>query len=349
MLLNKIEIGQFLNMKYKLKPEDIRVKNIKLYTTLVATNDCNANELTIKFNNSIASTKPKNIEGIKPLEGICFSVIKQPSLFLKLKSLIKRVLLVITSNKGKPSIVAQLTKEAAVTRSSEAKQFPRVNPALIQNQKTKFQNLSLVSQLGWFLQNVAKSSMAFSYNYWFQIYSIIISKYHHFSKQIKTLILVISLGLCGNNAFAMDLQVDRNIKQLIKNTEQQYSIPSGLLMAIATIESGMNAYAVNVNGKSVLASNSREASSFIANARSHGISNIDVGIMQLNYRWHASGFASMQEMLNPQKNIEYAASFLLRLKKQHGTWHKALRYYHSAKPEHHRKYSRKVVLCWLNE
>ncbi|MCF8494662.1 MAG: lytic transglycosylase domain-containing protein [Rickettsiaceae bacterium] len=139
------------------------------------------------------------------------------------------------------------------------------------------------------------------------------------------------------------------MEQLIKNTEQQYSIPSGLLVAIAKIESGMNAYALNVNGKSVLASNSREASSLIASARKVGISNIDVGIMQLNYRWHASGFASIQEMLNPQRNIEYAASFLLRLKKQHGTWHKALRYYHSAKPEHHKKYSRKVVLCWLNE
>ena len=87
----------------------------------------------------------------------------------------------------------------------------------------------------------------------------------------------------------------------------------------------MNAYALNVNGKSVLAGSSGEASSLIASARGCGISNIDVGIMQLNYRWHANGFASMQEMLNPKRNIEYAASFLVRLKKQHGTWHKALR------------------------
>lgn len=193
--------------------------------------------------------------------------------------------------------------------------------------------------------NFVRSSMMFSYNLWFQVYTVIISKYYQFTKQIKVLILVISLSLCGNNVFAADGQIE----QLIKNTEQQYSIPSGLLVAIAKIESGMNAYALNINGKSVLASNSREASSLIASARKVGISNIDVGIMQLNYRWHASGFASIQEMLNPQRNIEYAASFLLRLKKQHGTWHKALRYYHSAKPEHHKKYSRKVVLCWLNE
>ena len=68
--------------------------------------------------------------------------------------------------------------------------------------------------------------------------------------------------------------------------------------------------------------------------------------MQLNYRWHANGFASTQEMLNPKRNIEYAAVFLVRLKKQHGTWYNAISYYHSSKPEYQRKYSRKVVMEW---
>ena len=284
-----------------------------------------------------------------------FISISLPSLVRKILSLTK----VVFENKNTVSgTIIRVSKNSAVPMLGKALIAEAVeNPALIPNQKTKFQNLSLLilsektllSKLGWFLQNVVKSSMVFSYNLWFQIYNVIISKYYNLSKQIKVLILVISLSLCGNNVFAADGQVNGQIEQLIKNTEQQYSIPSGLLVAIAKIESEMNAYALNVNGKSVLASNSREAYSFIANARGRGISNIDVGVMQLNYRWHASGFANMQEMLNPQRNIEYAALFLVRLKKQHGTWHKALRYYHSAKPEHHRKYSRKVVLCWLNE
>jgi len=347
--LNKIEIGQFLNTKNKVGMRKNTLINM-IVATIVG--------IAVPILSNIAPVRTVKATVVtmigKRVGNSFFMSISLPSLVRKILSLIKVVFEKKNIANGTNIKVSQNTTEAMIGKSLIA---AVENPALIPNQKTKFQNLSLLilsektllSKLGWFLQNVAKSSMALSYNYWFQIYSIIISKYYRLSKQIKVLILVISLSLCGNNVFAADGKVNGQIEQLIKNTEQQYSIPSGLLVAIAKIESGMNAYALNVNGKSVLASNSREASSLIASARKVGISNIDVGIMQLNYRWHASGFASMQEMLNPQKNIEYAALFLVRLKKQHGTWHKALRYYHSAKPEHHRKYSRKVVLCWLNE
>jgi soluble lytic murein transglycosylase-like protein len=345
-----MEIGQFLNTKNKVEMRKNTLINM-IVATIVG--------IAVPILSNIAPVRTVKATVVtmigKRVGKSFFMSISLPSLVRKILSLIKVVFEKKNIVNGTNIKVSQNTTEAMIGKSLIAEAVE--NPALIPNQKTKFQNLSLLilsektllSKLGWFLQNVAKSSMVFSYNLWFQIYSIIISKYYRLSKQIKVLILVISLSLCGNNVFAADGQVNGQIEQLIKNTEQQYSIPSGLLVAIAKIESGMNAYALNVNGKSVLASNSREASSLIASARKVGISNIDVGIMQLNYRWHASGFASIQEMLNPQRNIEYAASFLLRLKKQHGTWHKALRYYHSAKPEHHRKYSRKVVLCWLNE
>lgn len=108
----------------------------------------------------------------------------------------------------------------------------------------------------------------------------------------------------------------------------------------------MNAHAINVSGKSIIASSSHEAFSLIDNARDNGISNIDVGVMQINYRWHADGFANTQEMLNPKRNIEYAAKLLKSLKARHGTWYEAVKYYHSVKPEHHKQYSRKVVMQW---
>ena len=164
--------------------------------------------------------------------------------------------------------------------------------------------------------------------------------------QLRSSILVICLFWVGNNALAASGQVNGRIEQLIQTTERQYGIPSGLLAAIAQVESGMNAHALNVAGKPVIASSSHEAFNLIDNARDKGISNIDVGVMQINYRWHADGFANTQEMLNPKRNIEYAALFLVRLKKQHGTWYEAVKYYHSAKPEHHKKYSRKVVMQW---
>jgi len=164
--------------------------------------------------------------------------------------------------------------------------------------------------------------------------------------QFKASILIICLFWVGSNTFAASEQINGRIEQLIQTTERQYGIPSGLLAAIAQVESGMNAHAVNVAGKPVVNSSSHQAFSLIDNARGNGISNIDIGVMQINYRWHANSFKNTQEMLNPKRNIEYAALLLLRLKKQHGTWYKAISYYHSSKPEHQRKYSRKVVMQW---
>lgn len=166
-------------------------------------------------------------------------------------------------------------------------------------------------------------------------------------KRVKSLLLVICLCFVGNNnALASNSYVQGKIKRLIKATEEQYGIPSGLLEAIAFVESGINNHAINVAGKAVIATNNQEALKIISDARENGIRNIDVGVMQLNYRFHSKAFANIQEMLNPKNNIEYAAKFLLSLKKQHGTWYAAICNYHSSKPNHQRKYSYKVVMKW---
>ena len=156
-------------------------------------------------------------------------------------------------------------------------------------------------------------------------------------KRVKSLLLVICLCMASNNALVSNNHIQGKIKRLIKATEEQYGIPSGLLEAIAFVESGINNHVINIAGKAVIATNNNEALKVISDARENGIRNIDVGVMQLNYRWHSKSFANIQEMLNPKNNIEYAAKFLLRLKKQHGTWYAAICNYHSSKPNHQRK------------
>lgn len=61
-----------------------------------------------------------------------------------------------------------------------------------------------------------------------------------------------------------------------------------------------------------------------------GVRNVDIGCMQINYRWHGENFASIEEMMSPEANAEYAARFLTRLKDRHGSWEEATRNYHSA-------------------
>ncbi len=53
-------------------------------------------------------------------------------------------------------------------------------------------------------------------------------------------------------------------------------------------------------------------------------------------------------MLEPAKNIEYAAKLLSNLKAEHKEWYMAARYYHSYNPIYYRKYFNKVLVTWLN-
>ena len=137
------------------------------------------------------------------------------------------------------------------------------------------------------------------------------------------------------------------LKQYIGTVEQRNQIPRGLLSAIVSIESGFNPTAINIAGKTATPNDKSEAIKTIKNAVNQGITNIDIGITQINYRWHKDNFKNIEEMINPTANIEYAAKLLSSLFKQHGTWHKAIRHYHSANPNHHKQYSRKVVIAWL--
>lgn len=182
----------------------------------------------------------------------------------------------------------------------------------------------------------------------FKLYHCIISKFLIFCKGIKFTCIGFLVLLCAHGANADELVLVKNqIRQLIAVQEEQNNIPSGLLLAIATVESGSEPYALNIQGKSVIVRNKTEAVALIHEALAEGINNIDVGVMQLNVKWHRENFKSIEEMLEPKKNIEYAVGFLLKLYKKYGDWHKAVRFYHSSTAEYYRKYSRKITLAWI--
>ena len=186
------------------------------------------------------------------------------------------------------------------------------------------------------------------YYFRFRLYRFIVSKFLIFCKWIKFTFMSFLVLLCAHCANAEELALVKNeIRQLIAVQEQQNNIPSGLLLAVATVESGSEPYALNIQGKSVIGRNKTEVANLIHEALAKGITNIDVGVMQLNIRWHQENFGSIEEMLEPKKNIEYAASFLLTLYKKYGDWHKAVRFYHSSTAEYYRKYSRKITLAWI--
>ncbi|MGX6960904.1 MAG: transglycosylase SLT domain-containing protein [Rickettsia endosymbiont of Pentastiridius leporinus] len=152
------------------------------------------------------------------------------------------------------------------------------------------------------------------------------------------------IALSTKASFASD------IPQLIQQVEEQQNIPSGLLAAIANVESGLKPYAIGISGKYIKASSKEEAKQIIKQYLAKGITNIDIGIMQINWRWHSKEFdQNLDDMLNPSQNIIYAAELLKALHTKHQSWQKAVRYYHSAKDEYHRKYSKAVLVSWLKQ
>ena len=241
-------------------------------------------------------------------------------------------------------------------------------PRNIPSQNIRFQKLSLFIResikptFGWFgilssncltlflsLKGFVKSCIS-NTDYQFYILAVMLSGNRLVFKGIQRTTLLLSLLILWNTGvYATDINSVNGywLKKYIAAVEQRNEIPRGLLSAIVSIESGFNPTAINIEGKTVIINDKSEAIKIINNAVKQGVTNIDIGIAQINYRWHKDNFKNIEEMINPTANIEYAAKLLSSLFKQHGTWHKAIRHYHSANPNHHKQYSRKVVIAWL--
>ncbi len=171
--------------------------------------------------------------------------------------------------------------------------------------------------------------------------------------------VILFLSFCCNNAHADQNKISKTdniylnedmskIEYLIRNVEIKYNIPKGLLASIAKVESSNNPFAINVNGNSYFAKDKDDAKKYILSYLRKGIRNIDIGVMQINLRWHSKEFEDLDHMLSPNSNIDYAGQLLSSLSRKYGgDWHKSVRHYHSFRPENYKKYSRKVVLTWL--
>lgn len=113
----------------------------------------------------------------------------------------------------------------------------------------------------------------------------------------------------------------------------KYSVPEGILYSVGLTETGkrgsLQPWALNIEGKAVFAASRSDALAVFEEARGRGAKLIDLGCMQINHHYHADQFATPEEMLNPRKNVEYAAKFLSRLHSRHVTWTMAVARYHA--------------------
>lgn len=114
---------------------------------------------------------------------------------------------------------------------------------------------------------------------------------------------------------------------------EQYGIPLGVLYAVALTESGgargLQPYVMNIAGRDYVAPTLADAMARFRKERARGVKLIDLGCMQINHHYHHRAFASVEEMFDPRRNVEYAARFLMQLRARHRTWTMAVARYNA--------------------
>lgn len=135
-----------------------------------------------------------------------------------------------------------------------------------------------------------------------------------------------------------------------RTASSTHGVPEAVMLAITRVETGRDQgeglqpwpWAVNMGGEGYWPQSQEEAVTLAQSALDEGRLNMDIGCFQLNIRWHAKGFASLEEMFDPAANADYAARFLVDLREETGSWVEAVAAYHSRSPDLAEAYVAKI-------
>jgi len=152
---------------------------------------------------------------------------------------------------------------------------------------------------------------------------------------------VLGLGLVQ----ALDRPALANENDCHTNTsavERQLHIPNGLLLAIALVESGVDGVpqpnALSFGLRSTVAHSRADAVRKLQGRNGHLRNDAYVGCMQLSVRHHKASFRSLDTMMDPKSNIQYAGRMLVRLRSETGSWSRAVARYQGGSDNQSRHY-----------
>ena len=149
--------------------------------------------------------------------------------------------------------------------------------------------------------------------------------------------LTLALGLVAPTAFAADANP---CLQAAASAAARHGVPLAILHTIAQAESGMGAgrmpwpWTLGIGGRGQRYSHKADALAALRARLAEGQTNLDIGCFQINYRWHARAFASLDHMISPAQNADHAARFLSDLHRETGNWRDAAGAYHSRRSDH---------------
>ncbi|MEZ5936096.1 MAG: transglycosylase SLT domain-containing protein [Alphaproteobacteria bacterium] len=123
-----------------------------------------------------------------------------------------------------------------------------------------------------------------------------------------------------------------------------------MLQAIAFAESGRTddhgliepwLWALNIEGRAFYPTSQEEAMALLS---AHQDRSVDVGLLQINIRWHGHRVDDPNSLLDPATNLEIGAAILKEaLASAPGDLTAGIGRYHSSDPERSRSYARTVL------
>ncbi|MEX0582752.1 MAG: transglycosylase SLT domain-containing protein [Sneathiella sp.] len=141
--------------------------------------------------------------------------------------------------------------------------------------------------------------------------------------------------------------------------ELEYKVPKRLLTAISLTESGhwhkekqeMIAWpwTVYAEGRGRYLPSKAAAIEEVKMLKAKGVTNIDVGCMQVNLHYHPDAFDDLDNALDPAQNTLYAAKLLKSLRDESRSWNLAIAHYHSRTSKFNVPYRQKVMKIWQKE
>ncbi len=132
----------------------------------------------------------------------------------------------------------------------------------------------------------------------------------------------------------------------VADAARRYDVPLAVFYAVGLQETGgrngLQPFALNIDGRATVRPTLAEGLAAYEAAKAAGARLIDVGCMQINVRWHGDKFASVADMFDPARNVDYAARFLRDLRAREGSWTLAVARY-NAGPNNNP--AQKVYVC----
>lgn len=144
----------------------------------------------------------------------------------------------------------------------------------------------------------------------------------------------------------------------IARVQSSARLPSGLMLAIAQVESGRPdadtgrlrpwPWTIDAEGNGEFFTTKAEAIAAVKRLQARGVRSIDVGCMQINLAYHPHAFSTLEQAFDPSANARYAVRFLNRLFDTSHDWMQVIAAYHSSSPSIGSDYRRRVMALWKN-